>query len=233
MFYYNNHFVQLLWKQKENVIRSNYLSGILDSPSMEMLWTIWHIDRIKFFSPKKKKKLKKQTKKKWNTLTRRLSWLKHHSVHQKAVGSISSQGIYLGWGFDPQLGCKQESNGLMFLPSSVFSHSLILPCALSKINKYSLRWGLKEKIAITLLLKYPNFCESTLKKLRIVSWRPVDFTPRYRANRNGCTWALKTCSYIKNMFLMLLRTYRDVLRSIICKYESIKLHSNIHQQYNK
>ena len=37
-----------------------------------------------------------------------LTWSEHHPIHQKAVGSIPSQGMHLGCGFDNQSGCIQE-----------------------------------------------------------------------------------------------------------------------------
>ena len=44
-----------------------------------------------------------------------LSWLKRHPIHQKVVGSIPGQGTFLGCGFDPQMGCVQVCNWLVFL----------------------------------------------------------------------------------------------------------------------
>ena len=41
-------------------------------------------------------------------LARLFSWLERHPIHQKAAGSISSQGTYLGCGFDPWSGHIQE-----------------------------------------------------------------------------------------------------------------------------
>ena len=73
------------------------------------------------------------------TLARWLSWLESCPIHQKVVGSIPTQGTYLGCRFDPPL-------GLMFLS---------LTSSLS-LKKKPLRWGLKtnwEKQKITVVWK--------------------------------------------------------------------------------
>ena len=56
------------------------------------------------------------------------SWMEHHLVNWKAVGSIPSQGTHLGYGFNPQLGCicRQLMN---------VSLSLRLPSSLCKSNE--------------------------------------------------------------------------------------------------
>ena len=47
-------------------------------------------------------------------LTRWLSWLEHCPIRQKVVGSIPSQGTYLGCRFDPQLGYVWEATNRCF-----------------------------------------------------------------------------------------------------------------------
>lgn len=42
-------------------------------------------------------------------LVERLSWLKHHPVHQKTASLILGQGTYLGCEFDPQAGHVWEA----------------------------------------------------------------------------------------------------------------------------
>ena len=54
-------------------------------------------------------------------LTRWISWLEHHPVHQKVVGSIPAQGTYLGWWYSPPLGYVQEAtNQCLSLTPSLF-----------------------------------------------------------------------------------------------------------------
>ena len=59
-----------------------------------------------------------------NLLTRWLSWLEHHPIHQKAVGSIPSQGTYLVCRFHPWSGCICEAANQCF---SLASLSFSLP----------------------------------------------------------------------------------------------------------
>ena len=79
-----------------------------------------------------------------------LSWLEHCPVHQKLVGLISGQGIYLGWGIDPLLGCIGEATDACL--SLSFPHSCF-----SQINKkhtpcVKMKCFLKRKVKSTSIL---------------------------------------------------------------------------------
>ena len=54
------------------------------------------------------------------TLARWLSCLEHRSVHQEVVGSVPSQGAYLGRGFDPWSRCVWEITSQCFSFSSIY-----------------------------------------------------------------------------------------------------------------
>ena len=59
--------------------------------------------------------------------------LERGPLHQKAGGSLLSQGTYLGWGFNLRLGHEWEATNQCFSLTSLF---LSLPSSLSKINKH-------------------------------------------------------------------------------------------------
>ena len=52
-------------------------------------------------------------------LARRFSWLECRPVHQKVVGSIPSQGTYLGCGFEPWWGMEVCPSGALALSKSM------------------------------------------------------------------------------------------------------------------
>ena len=60
------------------------------------------------------------------------SWLEHHPVQQKVMGSIPGQGTYLGSGFDPQVGYVWEATDHCF-PLTLMVLSF-LPLSLKPIN---------------------------------------------------------------------------------------------------
>ena len=58
--------------------------------------------------------------------------VEHLLVHQKVIGSISSQGTYLGCGINPHLGCTWKATNRCFPLTSIFlSSSLSTPLLLS------------------------------------------------------------------------------------------------------
>ena len=68
-------------------------------------------------------------------LTQWLSWLQSHPIHQKAVGSISSQGTYLGCRFHTWLGHRWKA------PDRCFSHTDVSsPLCLSLPLSLKHRW---------------------------------------------------------------------------------------------
>ena len=55
-------------------------------------------------------------------------------MHQKVAGSVPSQGMYLGCGFDPWSGCVREATSRCFSHIIVFLFfSLLLPFSLESI----------------------------------------------------------------------------------------------------
>ena len=52
---------------------------------------------------------KEQTRTCGKALVGGLSGLEHRPVHHKVTGSILGQGTFLGWGFDPRLGCMSKA----------------------------------------------------------------------------------------------------------------------------
>ena len=59
-------------------------------------------------------------------LVRLLSVLVHRLIHQKAAGSILSQGTYLGCGFKPRLGhVQEENNQCLFSLCKINKHPLV------------------------------------------------------------------------------------------------------------
>ena len=65
-----------------------------------------------------------------------LHWFEHSPIHQKVVGSIPDQGIYLDYGFDP-VGVHTGGNQSMFLShiDVSLSLSLSLPPSLFEKNQ--------------------------------------------------------------------------------------------------
>ena len=52
-----------------------------------------------------------------STMARWLSWLEHHTMHQRVLSSIPNQGMYLDCRLGPRSGLMgQGGNWLMFLP---------------------------------------------------------------------------------------------------------------------
>ena len=60
-----------------------------------------------------------------------LSWLEHYPIHQKVVGLIPSQGVYLGCSFTHWSGCGREAADQCFSLTLMF-----LFLSLSKVNKH-------------------------------------------------------------------------------------------------
>ena len=81
-------------------------------------------------------------KKKIKALVRWLNWLECCYMHQKVAGSIPGQGIYPGCGCSTP-GHRTYGRQSIDVSLSLSSLSLPSPSSLSKINKDTLRWALK------------------------------------------------------------------------------------------
>ena len=80
-------------------------------------------------------------KKELGSLAGWLSWLEHRPIHQRAVGSVPSQGTYLGCGFNPWQGTyKRQLTGF-----SLTSMSVCLSVSLSKSINISSGEDLKKR----------------------------------------------------------------------------------------
>ena len=106
-----------------------------------------------------------------SALARLFSWLEHHPMHQKSVGSIPGQVTYLSGRFDPWSRHIWEVINQCFSPTSMslslslslsLSPSPFLPPSLSQINKHIIGWRFKKLTPLLCLLDVHFMLETQL-----------------------------------------------------------------------
>ena len=103
------------------------------------------------------------------------------SIHQKVMGSISSQSTYRGCRFDPWSGCIQEATNQYFSPSM----SLPLSKGISKYIYPQVRIKEKKNEALWTNLNPTHFLESSLAQSRPAKPQPTH-KPMRKKNKCLC-----------------------------------------------
>ena len=125
----------------------------------------------------------------WNNkwaLARWLSWLEYHPINRNIVGSIFSQGTYLGWRVSLQLRYILEATDWCL---SLTLISLTDPLSLSHThtNKHIFQWGVKNEI-------------KTLRRLLNTSGLPTQLKIAVRPSGRLCNYSLGPKSQLSALF---------------------------------